>query len=62
MHLFRTHNHGWDFWLADVRNSPFFRPLGAVLISKALRLPLQPFATHALLVFVHGLIAACSTC
>jgi hypothetical protein len=55
MHLFRTHNHGWDFWLADVRNSPFFRPLGAVLISKALRLPLQPFATHALLVFVHGL-------
>ncbi|MGO9306542.1 MAG: glycosyltransferase family 39 protein [Candidatus Korobacteraceae bacterium] len=46
---------GWGFGLSSLRNSPFFRPLGAPAISLALRLPLQPFTSHAALVFLQSL-------
>jgi hypothetical protein len=46
---------GWSFFLADLGQSPFYRPLGSLFISLALRLPLQPFASHAALVFLQSL-------
>jgi hypothetical protein len=55
MNLIRRGFHGWDLFLADYRHSPFFRPLGTVIISAALRLPLQPFASHAALVLLQSL-------
>ena len=51
----RTHNYKWGFGLADIEHSTFYRPLGAALASIALRLPMQPFASHAALVFVQSL-------
>jgi len=50
-----TGNDPWGFDLANLRLSPFFRPLGAAAISLALRLPLQPFASHAALVLLQSL-------
>jgi hypothetical protein len=47
--------HGWDLFLDDYQHSPFFRPLGTAIISTALRLPLQPFGSHAALVFLQAL-------
>ncbi len=55
MNLIARNFHGWDLFLADYRISPFFRPLGVTIISAALRLPLQPFASHAALVLLQSL-------
>ena len=51
----RSDNSGWGLGLANLYHSPFFRPLGALAISSALRLPLQPFAAHIASVFLQSL-------
>jgi hypothetical protein len=55
-HYIQSGNGGWSFFLANLRQSPFYRPLGSFVISIALRLPLQPFARHAALVLLQSLI------
>jgi len=45
---------GWDFGLGDYHSSPFLRVLGAFIISAALRLPLQPFGSHAAMVLLQA--------
>lgn len=45
----------WGLGLSDHLHSPFFRPLGTIIISAALRIPPQPFASHAALVALTAL-------
>lgn len=54
LNLIHTNNHGWDFFLGSASESQFFRPLGTILISWALRFHMQPFASHAVLVLFQG--------
>src|SRR5579862_4312283 len=39
-------DYPWSFGLGSLAASPFFRLIGAIVISASLRLPLQPFAAH----------------
>ncbi|HET7879519.1 MAG TPA: hypothetical protein VFL55_01455 [Acetobacteraceae bacterium] len=40
------HEYPWSFGLGSITQSNFLRPLGAIIISLSLRLPLQPVAAH----------------
>ena len=51
-------DYPWSFGLGSLTASPFFRLIGAIVISASLRLPLQPFAAHLADVLL-GVATAC---
>lgn len=51
-------DYPWSFGLGSLAASPFFRLIGAIVISASLRLPLQPFAAHLADVLL-GVATAC---
>jgi len=51
-------DYGWSFGLGDFDHSPFYRALGAGIISASLRLPLQPFSAH----LVEATLAIATAC
>src|SRR6185437_3557806 len=51
-------DYPWSFGLGSLAASPFFRLIGAIVISASLRLPLQPFAAHLSDVLL-GVATAC---
>lgn len=51
-------DYPWSFGLGSLETSPFYRLLGASLISASLRLPLQPFSAHGL----EALLAIATAC